>query len=401
MIVIFASLFLPFILLLEYKNRALVSFSFVNYVACIVMFVGITPEDGILLFAIFIYMFILTTLEFLFPFHPRVSIKQLPIFVFLGICGLSVVLVSILSEIYSAGSVVKALVRNRLESYLSGGIMSSSLPGQILKVLLPFVYLYVGLQIALLKRKYSVFLIFVVTFWLLLTANTRFSIIIPIAAYFLIIVSKTYGVRRILLLLSVLCGLPLMLPLLNLGSALRNGQLLDIQWFQIFQVKNIKEQLGYVDWFNKLTTSLIDVTDFEWGAHWFINTFINFIPRAFWNDKPITSVSNRISEELYDITVGGGDAIYTFTIFGEAYLQFGYAGFFILPILYFSIWRWSIKVMSSFIGGQFLCAIYLMKVFATIRAETLIFQFLFLILSLKLVEAANIFLSQGTRHEKS
>lgn len=400
MILVFSLLFLPFILLIEYRNRTLISFSFINYIACVVIFYGVTLDDSVLLFAMFIYMLILTTLELAFPLRPRESVKQAQLFSILGVFGLLVVLVSICIEIYSAGSIVGALLTNRLEAYLSGGITSSSFISQILKLLLPFVYLYVGLQLALQKRRYAILVILAMSFWLLLTANTRFSIIIPIAAYFLLIVSNAYGLRRILLLSLVICSLPLMLPLLNLGSALRNGQLTSIKWAQVFQVKSIKEQMGYVDWFNKLTTSLINSTDFEWGSHWFINTFVNFIPRAFWNDKPITSVSNRVSEELYNITVGGGDAIYTFTVFGEAYLQFGYAGFVILPILYFSTWRWSFKIMSSFIGGQFLCAIYLMKVFATIRAETLIFQLLYIVILLKVVEVMNTLLSKGTRYEK-
>jgi len=56
---------------------------------------------------------------------------------------------------------------------------------------------------------------------------------------------------------------------------------------------------------------------------------LSLVPRAVWPGKPLTSASNRLTELVYDVKIGDGTPITTFTVYGDGYFQAGYLGVFV------------------------------------------------------------------------
>ncbi len=67
--------------------------------------------------------------------------------------------------------------------------------------------------------------------------------------------------------------------------------------------------------------------DYEYGLN-YLYTFVTPIPRALWPEKPLTSFSNRITEQMQgsQLDALGGINISTYTVWGEGFGQFGAAG---------------------------------------------------------------------------
>jgi oligosaccharide repeat unit polymerase len=63
----------------------------------------------------------------------------------------------------------------------------------------------------------------------------------------------------------------------------------------------------------------------EYGLNYWY-TFVTFVPRALWPEKPLTSFEARGTEQLTGSSIGDGVEVWTFTAWGEGLAQFGVAG---------------------------------------------------------------------------
>lgn len=85
---------------------------------------------------------------------------------------------------------------------------------------------------------------------------------------------------------------------------------------------------------------------FEYGLQMVYN-LISWIPRLLWEEKPLTSFSFRISNELYD-NVGISNWVRTYTIPGEGYLQFGILGMVLWSVFFIYFYRFSKFVIIKY-----------------------------------------------------
>lgn len=293
-------------------------------------------------------------------------------------------LVDILLLIKSHGGIVGVLSRDRLEDYLGGGIKSGSF-AQVL-FLVPSIAYFILIGSLLNKSSYksAIFLILFLVFYYVLTANTRLPIIMPIAAFFVYLmffklnkfVSK-YGV--LLVSLSIF-----FVSLFSFFANLMRHGLTDIQGSVLTSMheQNLN-QLKYPIWIDDL---IIKIRSEElvhaFGVNWFITPIVNIIPRALWVDKPITSTSNVLSEAVYNITVGDGSPITTFTIWGEAYWQFGLFGVFGAAFIFYFAFKLLARFYFSYKHTEFYMIYVLINWLPFIRAEMPFFYLMMSIIGL-------------------
>lgn len=112
---------------------------------------------------------------------------------------------------------------------------------------------------------------------------------------------------------------------------------------------------------------LIDRTDYEYG-YTFLMYLITPIPRRLWIEKPNVSFSSRMTENLYG-RIGDGNWIRTFTMWGEGYSQFGYVGILIFTILFLTMVRFSLRILSNYRGFEFLVLKYIVQIPLLLRAD--------------------------------
>ena len=385
-LIIYLILFVPLLLFVEYNKKGFVGLGTIIFFSTIIIFPGFFELDKKIIFGIYIFTFIALLLDYKFKNinlsnNNNNNNKLVNV---LGVIFFFLVTIDMFYRIISAGGLINVLLYNRLDDYLTGLKQKNNLM-MMISILFPFGYLLIGSFLLDKKRSIGFILLATLTFYLLVTSNTRFAIVIPILACVLLNYTEKIKYKRVVSLFCVLLMIPLSVPFLIIGSFLRHGRLDKMTFENLLNFENIFNELNYNIWVNDLVIFVEKNQEFRLGYDWFVVPIINFIPRSLWNDKPLTSISNNLSEKIYLADIGGGDAVTTFTIYGEAYWQFWYLGFIILPIITFVLYRVLYYLSSQFSGGVYLYSIFLVKYFALVRAETPIFQLLYMIIVLYLL----------------
>ena len=127
----------------------------------------------------------------------------------------------------------------------------------------------------------------------------------------------------------------------------------------------------------------------EYGVQHFYNAII-FIPRFFWQDKPVVSFSYRLSEEIYG-KMGENAWVHTYTPWGEGYLQFGIIGTMVNTVIILYI----ISFLKKYIHKHpqymlFLLSYFIVSFPIYIRGDlsaiiALMYKFVFVIIFVKVI----------------
>lgn len=110
-----------------------------------------------------------------------------------------------------------------------------------------------------------------------------------------------------------------------------------------------------------------DEINYEYGMSWFVYPLISLVPRKIWNSKPSTSFSNRYTEKLYYKT--GEGPVATFSIFGEGYIQFGYLGVLLAPILFVKMRMINIVFFKKIKDSKLIIYLIIFSMITFFRAE--------------------------------
>jgi hypothetical protein len=258
-----------------------------------------------------------------FKFHTRISARTAGrLLNTLG--GLHFILICLPAvEAIAIHGVSGAFQRDRLSDYFDGGMTSAGAVGTFR--LISEMAFYVMLGKIFHKRHYVVFacLVFVYVGALSVYANTRLSLVLPLIAVgcFYCYARHLRPITILSLLVSALVLLPWYIFMTNAirhgiePTAEVGGVVADIALKEIDYNKYLRHATEYTR-----------VKDFEYGYGWFISSFGNVVPRFIWQDKPVTSTSNRFTTQVTGEEPSLLNPVMTFTIFGEGYLQFGLAG---------------------------------------------------------------------------
>ena len=304
------------------------------------------------------------------------------IFIFAGLfCGLSF-LYSISNIISLHGGIIEAFFRPRVHDYLSGGIIAGKIAPAIIYALTPFYVLLMGYFFERKKRGRFVGMWFLMICYYLLLADTRlpilFIIIVPFYLWFLGLKKK----QKVASLLGIgpfaLMGL---LGFINYTAYLRSGVANSISATQVWSISKFTNQLGYREWVSDLI-SFTNVEGFSYGIDWIVNPVVTFIPRFFWPDKPITSTSNILHQNVGGHSLGDGSYILTYTIFGEGYYQLGYFGVLIAPIILLFLFKLIVRLSQDLPGSPFFIAWSYFRFIPYVRAELPIFMVFFLLVEI-------------------
>ncbi|WP_286259768.1 O-antigen polymerase [Pseudoalteromonas apostichopi] len=271
-------------------------------------------------------------------------------FFFLFIVHFLIALSSGVSIIIEFG-IVGAFFRNRLDDYLVGNTLAGG-GLSTLSLLTQFVFYYVlGYLLANENTKKMAFLVLVIyIFMIAIYANTRLSLVIPIisfSAYYLY--KNRKGVKSITVFVMVFV---IILPAyLVVANNLRHG--IDDSSIDSASTNNekiVKDQLNYNKYINELDEYMVrEVDSLEYGAGWFWASFGNFVPRFIWEDKPITSFSNRLTVSITQRDISLKNPVRTYTIIGTGYSQFHYFGVIIEVFFYLFLFT---KLYYSFLSSR-------------------------------------------------
>ena len=221
-----------------------------------------------------------------------------------------------------------ALVRYRLDDYLSN-INSSSLLNSIWFLTSFFFYYRLSLLLNS-KVKVAIIVIFTYIITIIYFANTRLSIFLPfiplLGWYFFV---NKYKIKKFssFVIISFII-LPFFLIYSN---AARQGiEISDVNYqmsdFLIYQ-------FDYNKYLNELEL-YYEKEELEYGYGWLLGSFVNFIPRSIYKDKPVTSFSNRLTNNITGAEASSNNPVRTYTIFGTGYSQFGFIGTIIETMFY-------------------------------------------------------------------
>lgn len=295
---------------------------------------------------------------------------------------LAYLLFHIIKPVIISKSVIGALSVSRLDQYLSGGILKGS--GIELFFLFPEIIYYIFIGLAFNKRKYfkAILLCIVLSLYYIFNANTRLPMIMPLASFIIVYLSRLS--RKMLLWLMpiiLISGIIFVFAFSVLGNAIRWGQLTSVADLMegvsmSFKAQN-RSELGYFDWLYHFYDAIqLGQVQFDNGAAWCYYGPISIFPRALWPNKPITSTSNRLTESVYNSQIGTGIPITTFTIYGEGFWQAGYFGAFLAPILFMAIYGILINNIQYFANTDFWVAMLICQMATFFRGELPIPQFI-------------------------
>jgi len=303
----------------------------------------------------------------------------------ISMCVLFVMFLQVFEIINRFGGLSMALQRSRVDEYLSGGILRGSLLSGVVYAFFPFLFFYMGALFQERNRVQAISIYALIIFYLILKAETRLPIIFVFALPFYFMYFSMKPVSRVFWGgVGGTIGAVIFVAFVNFGAMVRSGVGKDLTWDEAFSLGRFTEQLGYRGWVFDLVSHFQNVS-FDYCYQWFVAPLINFIPRAFWSEKPITSSSNRLHELVAGFEVGDGNYITTYTIFGEGYFQLGYLGVVLAPILLVILFRSTVFLVRNFPGNQVYLVWTLFRYIPFIRAELPIFAFLVLMVEVWLI----------------
>jgi hypothetical protein len=290
-------------------------------------------------------------------------------------------------EAIATYGVAGAFQRDRLSDYFDGGMTSAGAVGTFRLISEMAFYLMLG-KIFYAKRYFLfVGLVFGYVAALSVYANTRLSLVLPLVAIgcFYCYVKRLRTATIGSLLIAFLVFIPWYIFMTN---AIRHGIEPTAEVGGVVADVALKE-IDYNKYLNH-ATEYTRVKDFEYGYGWFIGSFGNAVPRFIWEDKPVTSTSNRFTT----IVTGEGPSllnpVMTFTIFGEGYLQLGLFGVVVETVfVLFLFSKLFYSYMSFPEGGGGLASFNLMTMsLIFFRAEIPFMQLIFAIITLWLLNSS-------------
>jgi hypothetical protein len=212
--------------------------------------------------------------------------------------------------------------------------------------------------------------IFIIFFELLLILTSGLfrspiltNIIFGIAAFLLIFEKNGNKIYKYLFLFLIL------LPIYMTISALyRDGLNLEVESlpFLILVGLNGFATVGEIS--NLLDGIQSGELYYENGMQ-FIYNLITFVPRFIWEDKPLTSFSYRLSEQIFGEIDVGKAWIHTFTVLGEGFLQFGGPGMLLASIIALFICFLSFKIISLFPRYRLASLLYILGLPLSFRGD--------------------------------
>jgi hypothetical protein len=277
--------------------------------------------------------------------------------------------------------------RDRLADYFDGGMTSAGVVGSLR--LISEMAFYVMLGKIFYKRHYVVFVCLVFGYLgaLSVYANTRLSLVLPLIAVgcFYCYVRRLRAAAILSLLVSALVFLPWYIFMTN---AIRHGIEPTAEIGAVVAEVALKE-IDYNKYLRH-ATEYTRVNDFEYGYGWFIGSFGNAVPRFIWQDKPVTSTSNRFTTLVTQEEPSLLNPVMTFTIYGEGYLQFGLVGVVLETVFVLFIFS---KLFHSYMrapgGGGVLAAFNLLTMsLIYFRAEIPFIQIIFATLTLWILNSS-------------
>lgn len=302
---------------------------------------------------------------------------------FLGfLIFLTYLVVVIILEIKKYGSLTAIFTSNRLENGEHSPI------GNLIYLIMLFfrIIYYIHIYKFYIQKKHLKFILLylIPVIHHQITATTRFDFIIMMIVLILIYIepfilkkqllaNNTYKKR-----ISTLKLIVIIIPVLFLSSfymytanIVRHGLLSNEK--KIISTSgllnsNFATDLSYYFLLNDLYEAKSNgQIKLEYGKGWIYYPFITYIPRAIWKDKPPTAFSTRYTEKLY-WKLGEGP-VATFTIFGEAYIQFGLLGVILSPLLFAYSRYLSISYLKKITNSKIIILLTVFSMITYFRAE--------------------------------
>lgn len=282
--------------------------------------------------------------------------------------------------------------RDRLGLYLSdSSLKGGAVPTFIKVVSEPFFYLYLSIIYGKRKKRRFYLLFVVYIFTILVNANTRLAVILPLLALFLFLsYVKKMSLLRVLFISSFCAvGIGYYLYYANVVRSGLSGQVKNVD--KLLIAETLIDELDYAKYLDNVG-DYAHQSGHEMGYGWFLGSIANLIPRSVWDEKPITSTSNRFTLNFTKKGIGVFNPVMTITIFGEGYLQLGYLGVCIELALFMIVFTYLFYYfITNTAYNSVLLGFHLLTVFGIYFRAEIPWMHIFIY----------IFITTISRHEKS
>lgn len=230
----------------------------------------------------------------------------------------------------------------------------------------PFILLLLGKDRN--NKKLVIVTLLLISFCNFLTESHRTAVALPVLVLLFYI---NFYIKKVnVIYLAVFCVL--LLLFFSFFQYVRKGMVYDINSYNnTVSLKHGMSGLGTVTTFYDMYLQHESgYLKYEFGKQLWYYNIIMFVPRFLWKDKPTISFSARMTEIIYgQIGVGNKSWVRTFTVWGEGFSQFGWAGMILYSILLVFLMRSVIFFLSRYEGSEFLCFYYLAQSPLLLRAD--------------------------------
>lgn len=205
---------------------------------------------------------------------------------------------------------------------------------------------------------------------ILLSSHTRFVLVVAIL---LPLIYYNYQIKPIKL--SILSGLGIFFVIFITISNYARGGVLGkgdsrFSLNEILTGNNLMDQLfrasaGSTDYFYILSNSHIAN---DWFKQYYYFIPLSFIPRVFWENKPVVSYFWRVTQAITgNYPNGKMNPVLTTTYLGEAFHQIGWVGVLIATFVYFKILIFCLKTFNKFQYSELLIYVAILWIPMSLR----------------------------------
>jgi oligosaccharide repeat unit polymerase len=289
---------------------------------------------------------------------------------------------SVAMLIHQYSGVIAALSVARVQEYLNGGILKGNTVQLVLMLPEFLYYVLIGKLVQQKRFVPALLLVLNICVFFVFTANARYPMVYSLLAFGLLLFAWIPRQHRAKVApIAAIAAVLLLGAVLFIGNMLRQGLVSELNNSFTDLQRNLSDQaqgdFGYYKFLHDLYVRIDEQRmSFDYGQSWWKYSPMSLVPRAIWPNKPLTSVSNRLTLLVYNQVPGGGDPITTFTIFGEGYFELGLLGAFIAPFIYFKCYAILLRVLAHFRYSEYWCALLLCEAVTFFRGESPIPQFI-------------------------
>jgi hypothetical protein len=322
--------------------------------------------------------------------------------------------VDVYNGIIASDGLFNLLILPKSASHLGEGYFNGLAVFQFMKIPLLIGYLMWCEKFFVNRRFYLGFILAILpAIHYLLMSATRFGVIVYILSAIAVFIyykstSKPYtSFSKMKISVYTIVSICIVAIYMSIGNAIRGGYFFhdpSLSLFYLIQPGHVFLELiravDYVQYLGEIAAYIeIGIVEIEYFAGTVYYNIISFMPRLFWDDKPITAIGPRVTQAIYG-DVGYGRAIRTYTFLGEGFLQFHYVGVLLSGVIFPYLYKKVVYFISKYTSSLLVTMVYLVEFITHFRGQFPLVKMIVVIFSVVIIITAIRVFDHSNMHKQ-